>query len=392
MDVALRPGVVASNALTARWIGAIADRPGNFVLSGAAIWPLLAILAAGAEKPIRSELERALGLSPPDAIEEAVRMFAELDDGDARAAIGVWIHDLVALDPDWLRRLPAEQVIGRLSGEPGKDRTVLNAWVRDKTMGIIDELPIDLDDETLLVLAQAIALKTRWTEPFNLSHWQPSSGRWSDLLLPGLFASLDDLDRVLVLNTPVGPLTTFRAQGSGSVDVHLILGEDALPQVDVLTHAIEHLPSSGRGERGSELAIGRSAPGLVVKAGWVEESRTDHLNIQTVRFDFGSRHDLLEVSDILGLATAAAVPDFAGISAEPLRVGSGLQSARAMFTEEGFEAAAVSAFEMLAGSAMRPSHQVKVLEVHFDRPFGFLAIDRPSGLVLFAGWFEDPAT
>jgi hypothetical protein len=28
--------------------------------------------------------------------------------------------------------------------------------------------------------------------------------------------------------------------------------------------------------------------------------------------------------------------------------------------------------------------------VRFDRPFGFLAVDRPTGLVLLAGWVDDP--
>jgi serine protease inhibitor len=391
VDVTLRPGVAASNALTARWVGACGDRPGNFVLSGAAVWPLLAILAAGAEEPIRSELELALGLSPPDAVDEAVRMLADLDEGDARAALGVWIRDRVALDPEWLARLPAEQVIGRLSGEPAKDRDVVDAWVHDKTAGILDELPIELDEHTRMVLAQAIALKTTWTDPFTPFFPSPTTGPWSHIELPGLIASIEDLDRVVVLDTPVGQLTTFRAKGSGSVDVHLIIAADAVSTGDVLTQAIEHLLSSEGGRRGSELAIGQSAPGLVVRLGWVDEGKSDELHVQTVRFDVASTHDLLGIRDIFGLATAAELEDFAGISAELLMVQSGVQSARARFTDEGFEAAAASAFALRTLGKVLPSHEVKVLDVSFDRPFGFLAIDRNSGLVLFAGWLQDPA-
>jgi hypothetical protein len=38
-----------------------------------------------------------------------------------------------------------------------------------------------------------------------------------------------------------------------------------------------------------------------------------------------------------------------------------------------------------------PPHTVRVLRVVFDRPFGFLAVDRSSRLVLVAGWVENPA-
>jgi predicted membrane protein DUF2254 len=34
---------------------------------------------------------------------------------------------------------------------------------------------------------------------------------------------------------------------------------------------------------------------------------------------------------------------------------------------------------------------VRVIRVAFDRPFGFLAVDRSSRLLLFAGWLENPS-
>lgn len=56
------PGVLASNALTARWVAVAGRHRGDFVLSGAAVWPLLAALAAGAEGDARDELEHASGV------------------------------------------------------------------------------------------------------------------------------------------------------------------------------------------------------------------------------------------------------------------------------------------------------------------------------------------
>ena len=46
---------------------------------------------------------------------------------------------------------------------------------------------------------------------------------------------------------------------------------------------------------------------------------------------------------------------------------------------------------MFESAMRRPYTSVRVVRLHFDRPFGFVAIDRPSGLVLMAGWVDDPA-
>src|SRR5262249_21693369 len=83
---------------------------------------------------------------------------------------------------------------------------------------------------------------------------------------------------------------------------------------------------------------------------------------------------------------------FPGISDWPLAVGQARQSGRAIFSAKGFEAAAVTAISMdLLAAALilpLPEYTVRVIKVVFDRPFGFLAVDRSSQLVLFAGWVE----
>jgi serine protease inhibitor len=43
----------------------------------------------------------------------------------------------------------------------------------------------------------------------------------------------------------------------------------------------------------------------------------------------------------------------------------------------------------MPGSAFMPSAKVTMAHVTFDRPFGFLAADRETGLVLVAGWVAD---
>jgi serine protease inhibitor len=63
----------------------------------------------------------------------------------------------------------------------------------------------------------------------------------------------------------------------------------------------------------------------------------------------------------------------------------------AEFTAEGFEAAAVTAMAAV-GAGMRavPPGRVKEVRVELDRPFGFFASHRASGLILAAGWVAEP--
>ena len=79
---------------------------------------------------------------------------------------------------------------------------------------------------------------------------------------------------------------------------------------------------------------------------------------------------------------------FPAMSSHPLAVSAAKQNAIAHFTAEGFEAAAVTALGGAGGAA--PRRKVKQVRVEFDRPFGFFATHRISGLTLAAGWVAEP--
>lgn len=89
--------------------------------------------------------------------------------------------------------------------------------------------------------------------------------------------------------------------------------------------------------------------------------------------------------------TDASRGHFPAISPKPLAVSQARQSAATVFTADGFEAAAVTAVGAIAGGMPPvPPWRVKQVRVEFDRPFGFLAQHRTSGLILAAGWVAEP--
>lgn len=119
----------------------------------------------------------------------------------------------------------------------------------------------------------------------------------------------------------------------------------------------------------------------------------DRLLIRMPRFSVDADHDLLEHPEVFGLDTVTdrLRGHFPAISRRPLAVSQARQSAAARFTAKGFEAAAVTAIALMAGGMPPvPPRRVKQIRVELDRPFGFFASHRASGLILAAGWVAEP--
>ncbi|MFD9355662.1 serpin family protein [Streptomyces sp. NPDC060031] len=384
--------VRAVNALTTRWAGHAATDGTGTVFTAPGLWPLLALLADGAAGPARAELAEAVGIPAPAAAGAARELLTALDGvRGLRAATGLWARRDLPLEEGWSARLPAG-TRGALTGDDDTDKKALDVWAADRTDGLIEKMPVDLDRETRLVLASALALRLRWIRPFRPGTAWIDEGPWSERPLLGLSRSTALLDRVRVAQAPTGPVSLLEVVGDGGVDVHLVLGEPQASPGQVLQAGIaavtRAIPSTGA----SLLPEGNPGPGLRIER-VPSTDRQEWLHLETVAFEVRADHDLLDRPRLFGLesATDDRHGHFPGISTDPLAIGSARQSAVARFHAEGFEAAAVTAFAIGAGAAVpRLRYRVRRAEVAFHRPFGFLAVHRTSRLVLAAGWVTDP--
>ncbi|GAA4078837.1 hypothetical protein [Actinomadura miaoliensis] len=387
--------VGVSNALTARWVR-YACTGGSRALSGAGVWPLLALLEAAAEGPGRSELQAAVGLDPAVADRGARELLEVLARGTGvGGALGLWNLAGLPLDPWWRDAAPGG-ARGELTGDPAVDRARLDGWVERHTRGRLTRMPVALRPDTLLVLATALSIDTSWREPFRDVPLRPQRGPWAGRPRPaaGLSRGGTDLSPLGLAETPAGPLTMFAVLGQDDVDVYLCLGEQECAPGEVLAGAVEALAGRHPIQSGAALLaepLARRAPGveLITVPSY---DPTPHLRVMTVRFDLTDQHDLLAQPGLFGLGTVSQADPhghFPRISRVPLKVDQGVQDVNATFTAEGFKAAAVTALSVAAGSAP-PQGQTLVLDAQFDRPFGFLARHRPTGLVLLAGWVAEP--
>ena len=372
----------AANELTARWVETLP--PDQYAVSGACIWPLLALLQAGASGAALEELTIATGVSPQVARAAGLAMIGIIDTiREANAALGLWVQDGVRLEQKWARKLP-DGVVSPLARDPGVARAALDRWARDNTDEMINELPVAVTAETLLVLATALFTRFSWLEEFRECRMR---FRGHDLL--GLHATTSDLSRFAIVGEGIASVGRFTTVGEGEIDVHLLSGSPDMGSGDVLRAGIDALSGDATVRTGEELVEGDTAGCLKVRM----IDAVEPVGVVNVpAFEVTSHHDLTASPQIFGITSALdrSRAHFPGIALN-LAVGQAGQTVVARFHRRGFEATAVTAISVTFGAAPELHPRVKLVEMMLDRPFGFLAVHRSTRLVLFAGWVTAPA-
>ncbi|MEV0060605.1 serpin family protein [Nocardia sp. NPDC050718] len=369
--------VRSSNALTARWTATFADD--DAVVSGASAWVLLALLAGAAQGAARAELAAAVEVSAESAHRAGLELLHSLDSSaDVALATGAWVRPGIALRDEWVRSMP-EGSAGTLV-----DQAALDAWASERTGGLIETFPVTVDASTVFALATALVARTRWVTPFQLIRWTPESGPWQGHQGPGLYRTGHADGSVSVLGTDV---TRVIVTGTGDLDVHLLIGADGPRQAlatglaaldGAIPDAVAPTPDT-------------TAPCLTVLRRKIFGAGGDRVQVQLPPFEVRGAHDLTRHAALFGLGAAgnAESGHFPGISDTPLAVSAAGQHVMARFDAEGFEAAAVTAVAMRMGSV--PQEQWSTItSVRIDRPFGFLAVHRPTGTAVVAGQVTRP--
>lgn len=373
----ISPAVQAANTLTARWCTRLgAD---DFVLSGAGLWPLLALLASAADEQAGAELAAALGRPVDTAQQEALELIDVLRTGiSTTAALGLWTRDGIPLHEEWASGLP-QGVVRTLT-----DQAALDQWASDETGGLIDKFPLKLTPETLLILASALTARVKWRTPFdgyprdrNRESAQPDQQQLS--------RTTYDLGIAAVLD---GTVTRVVVEGDGDVDVHLLIGDQQ--PAEVLAVGLREL--SGEAQVCLAAELEGDGPGLTVeRVSSIDPD--DMVCLALPSFEITAKHNLMEHVDLFGLRSLIDpyISHLPLLSPVPLSVSEGVQSVLARFFAEGFEAAAVTAFGMIVtGGIPRERYEITYVDVTFDRPFGFIAVHRPSRLAIAAGWVNSP--
>jgi serine protease inhibitor len=329
---------------------------------------------SGAAGETQQQLESALGITKDDAA-ASVRDLVEYarSTENMQLATGLWTHRDVSVRAEFAAGL-TPMTVDLLP----ETRLVLDRWVSDNTGGMLNQFPLEITPDTLMLLASALAVDAEWATPF------------SDHSGAGLSRRDSDIDSAALLHDEALTVSRVTCATVADFDVHLLAGAEGDSPGSVLGLGIAAISGDGEVVVGSELRLGDAGGCLRVEQ--VERAHSDaiarrQLEISLAPFEISSSHDLINNHELFGLTAALdnSHGHFPGISGTPLAVNAAAQSSIAQFSSEGFRAAAVTAVGMELGHAPE-TRKIEVVSVDFNRPFGFLVVDRSSGLISFAGW------
>jgi serpin B len=351
----------------------------NLFLSPFSIRVALAMCAVGARGETRRVMADLIGA--PESIEEQNRQYARLlksvqGDGDRSfqlvTANALWGQQGYHFKPDY-KKAVAEFYGGvfheiNFRAQPDEAVRAINAWVSSKTREKIRQLVKRdfINDDTRLVLTNAIYFKGRWEKEF-----EEADTRDEDWL------GLKGTRKVSMMHQKGGYLY-YESGDFQALDIPY-KGRQ-LSMLVVLPRKKDGLASLERQWAGGG-AYRQVTEGL------------DHEEVVIVslpRFRMETEFRLKPV--LCGLYAELAFSDeadFSGIGEEPLKISEVVHKAFVEVNEEGTEAAAATGVGMVLCAGLgSPPPPPKVFKA--DHPFLFFIRDRRTNAMLFSGRVLDP--
>ncbi len=241
-------------------------------------------------------------------------------------------------------------------------RETINEWVAQSTLNRILDLipPGSLDEDTRVVLTNAVYFKASWRKPFNER-------------------STEDAPFTLVggstIDVPMMNQTDFfnyvATEGCEAVELDYAAGNASM---------LILLPDGDM----AEFQQGFNADMLeTIK----RRLSSCNVSLSMPKFEFSRSMQLSDLLQDLGMESAfGSAADFSGFTGSPdLFISKVLHKAFVKVDEAGTEAAAATAVVM--GLTAIPEQPV---QMNIDSPFMFFILDRESGSIVFMGRVMDP--
>ena len=255
--------------------------------------------------------------------------------------------------------------------DPEAARVTINQWVSDKTKKRINDLlpPGSINSSTPLVLTDAVYFKGKWVTPFDKGFTQ-SEDFWitpdrtvkTDMMRVSQDFDYFENDQVQVLQIPYqGDRLSMLVILPRSKDIHgleKIFTQDAFLK-------------------------------------WENGLSSQQVNLTLPKFKFDSGYEMSRVLGELGMGQAFDVnkADFSGMAqkilGKNLYIGAVFHKAWIDTDEEGTEAAAATAVNMMEAATANPGPDV-FKDFIADHPFIFVIEDTVTGHFLFMGRVSDP--
>jgi serpin B len=364
----------AYNASGRALLGDLSRTPGNVVLSPYSIGVAMAMALSGARGATEEEMTKALMQTLPrprlDLANQHL-MEALLRNGGTTPENRILIGNaLVAagprVEPDYLADVKTHyrsRVFRQAKTE------TINAWVSEKTGGMIPNAFGDPPKNLALLLINAIYFKAAWANPFK-----------TEFTKDGEF-QLADGRRV------TKPMMHLRSKfpfvnGQGFRAIRIPFSNETLGFIVVLPDETDGVDAvlGTLGADEQKALLGQLGP----------ESQSE-VELAMPKFKIDYSASLKDAFKALGMRLAFTdAADFSGIFGERAKgfyIDQILHIAVIEISEQGVKAAAVTALPFQK-SAPRPEPKIESFIV--DRPFLFFVVDHATGAVLFEGRVAEP--
>ncbi|MCB2411728.1 serpin family protein [Demequina sp. TTPB684] len=363
---------------------AAAEEGENTTVSPLSIGTAFGMLNAGATEPVAGALDEAFAwpVEGPQLLDafNSLDQRASSEPADfpspgqdepvhavVRIANRMFLDEGFEPQQDYRERLAASFDAGAqvtpMSTDPEQAADAINGWVDDRTEGLIPELvtPEIFDDQSRLVLANALYMKAEWAHQF-----EEFATADEPFTLPG-----GDTADVPMMNSGIRNGTVH--EGEGFVSVVLPYAYDELEMVVVV-------PDDGAFED-VRAALGQDTLDQIDSA-----PEGTGYTLAMPRFTAESRTDLRAVMEgELGIEDLFGVVGLDGIAPD-MYVSAAVHATKVIVDEAGTEAAAATA--IVAGTTSMPAPPE--FEIRADRPFLYVIRDNDTGAVLFVGQVLDP--
>jgi serpin B len=377
--------VAGNNAFAFDFYRAVRADQGNLFFSPHSLSVALAMTYAGARNATAQEMALTLHYTLPqdrlhpafNALDLGLASLAQEAKGKEQPFVlhivnALWGQQDFSFLPEFLDGLARHYGAGMrlldFKTEAGNSRQAINGWVSRETQEKVNDLIPQggVDEDTRLVLVNAIYFKADWLFPFDANNTREAP-----------FTRLDGAQ----VNAPA--MSFERAR-----EVPYMAGQGfqaaELPYVGDTISMLLLVPDAGnfdKFESGLEAAQVRDILAAL---------QTRQVVVILPKFHFDTPFALKDVLVQMGMHSAFddERADFSGMDGRlDLYIGNVFHKAFVAVDEKGTEAAAASAVVMKEVSAALNLNQI-VLNV--DRPFIFMIRDKSTGAILFVGRVLDP--
>lgn len=342
------------------------DGEGNALISPFSVMVALSMTANGAGGNTLSEMEEVLGKNIDiETLNKYLYTYIEsLYSGEKcklSVANSIWLRDTTSLSvkKNFLQKnMDYYNAAIYKSMFDEKGVADINSWVKKHTDGMIEKLVDKIDDDTMMLLINAVAFDAEWAKKYDVIYEGNFTSFAGDRRTVEMMRSLEE--KYIDDGSATGFIKEYKG-GKYSFVAILPNSEDIYSYVENMTaESIERLLSG-----------------------------VSYEPVKTAMPKFSSDFSISmeECLEEMGIKDAfSAIADFSEMSENNLSISRVIHKTHITVNEKGTKAAAVTGVTM-TNTAVAPPVPTK--EVVLDRPFVYMIIDNENNMPIFIGMVTD---